>query len=174
MFPAQRLALAAFLCGLVALGCAEQPAGSTASDVDSIKVVIGPRKKPTEPAKTYSPDNPITGYAKYNTGKTTQPQPKALEEIKEYKGKVVSSDDSSLTVALNVGGQKTFYTDANTQIFNSGDPRFFPKPMPRSGADVTILAFIKDGRDFARTIAIGTRGFDQRNNNDNDNNNDNN
>lgn len=169
MSPSSCLGFVAFFLGLLALGCADQPTGS--SDTGPIKVALQPRKKSTEPAKQYSPDNPITGTAKWNTGKATQPEPKALEQIKEYKGKVTRSDDSSISVAVNGGGEKTFQTDANTQIHRAGDPRFFPQPMPGPGADVTVLAFTKDGREIARTISIGTRGFGKNNN---DNNNDNN
>jgi len=160
------LALVALVLCVSAIGCGDGIYRPTAKgSAEPIKVAVGPRKQ-TEPAVERSAENKITGTAKWNTGKTPPPEPKALEKDYKYTGQVTRSDPGrpgSITVAINGGGEKTFQTDANTQIYSAGDPRFFPKPMPGPGAAVVVLAFAKDGKEIARMIEVGRGGNNQNN-----------
>jgi hypothetical protein len=131
-------------------------------------------ERPKAPYTGLGSDNPVTGSHAWSTGRATQPQPKALEEVKEYKGKVAAANAGSVTINLDNGGSKTFTVEETTQIFRSGDPRFFAIPggaaSLNEGVTVTVIAFSKGGQDYARTISVGTRGFGiNNNNNDNDN-----
>jgi len=149
------------MLGLLATGCGwgSKPVGVTAYQPD-IQLSEN-AKRDTRPPITNPKDDDIkkTGTQEWTKGPQTQPQPKALEKEFAVIGKVSGAGAGSLTVDLDTGGQKSFQTDENTMVFRSGDPRFFALPGGvgglGQGTAVQVIAFNKNGTDYARAVSVG-------------------
>jgi hypothetical protein len=150
--------LAGCLFGLLAAGCTEptKPVGVTAAKRDT-KLSEYVSKAPP-PTTGLGKDNTITGSKEWNTGRTTEPQPKALEKEFVVQGTVSSSGAGSISIDTTTGGTRTFQTIPEIQIYSAGDPRFFAKPMPGPGAFVSVIAYTQGGQDYVRLIEIGQGG----------------
>jgi hypothetical protein len=120
-------------------------------------------KRDTRPPITQPKEEDIkkTGTKEWNSGRKTEPQPKALEKEFMVRGKVSANGGNSITVTVDGGGQKTFQTDVNTFVFRSGDSRFFKQELASAGegSTVSVIGYNKNGQDYASSISIGEGGF---------------
>lgn len=142
------------------MGCAD----SSNSGGEQAKNGDQPRRRP-RPATTApqrDPDNRITGTAPWSSGRATEPQPKALEKEAKYQGKVTAATEGVSMTVSGTQGNMTFQYDGETNVVNSGDPRFFPYKGELDNQEVTVIYYVKNGQNFARLISVGTRGFGQQ------------
>jgi hypothetical protein len=159
------LSLIFCVAGLVSAGCSRaKPVGVTAHQA-KLEFSEAEKRNMGRPPITQPTEENVrkTGTNEWTKGPQTQPQPKALEKDFTVRGKVSSAGAGSLTVDLDAGGQKSFQTDENTQVFRSGDSRFFAieggVANLGQGTVVSVLAYNKNGQDFARCVSVGEGGF---------------
>ena len=159
------LSLVLALAGFVSTGCSRsKPVGVTAY-TPNLELSEHEKRNMGRPPITQPTEENVrkTGTNEWTKGPQTQPQPKALEKDFTVRGKVSSAGAGSLTVDLDAGGQKSFQTDENTQVFRSGDSRFFAieggVANLGQGTVVSVLAYNKNGQDFARCVSVGEGGF---------------
>lgn len=159
------LSLVLCLAGFLSAGCSRaKPVGVTAYQ-PNLELSEHEKRSMGRPAITQPTEENIrkTGTSEWTKGPQTQPQPKALEKEFAVRGKVSSAGAGSLTVDVDGGGQKTFQTDENTQVFRAGDSRFFALEGGvgglGQGTAVSVFGFNKNGQDFARAVSVGEGGF---------------
>jgi len=163
MAKLRRWTLAVGVLGILALGCSEptKPVGVTAYQPSTELSKFAYKTPP--PTTGLGADNKITGGQAWNTGRATEPQPKALEKEFAVRGTVSGAGAGSLTVNLEGGGSRSFQTDENTQVFRAGDPRFFALPGGvggiGEGTAVSVMGYNKGGQDYARAVSVGDGGF---------------
>jgi hypothetical protein len=155
--------LAGCLLGLLALGCSEPTKSVGVTAYQRSTELPKYAYKTAPPTTGMGKDNRITGGQEWNTGRATEPQPKALEKEFAVRGTVSSAGAGSLTINLSGGGSKSFQTDENTQVFRAGDPRFFALEGGvgglGEGTAVSVSGYNKGGQDYARLVSVGEGGF---------------
>lgn len=158
-----RWPLAGCVLGLLALGCGE-PTKSVGTTAYQRSTELSKFAYKTPPPTTgLGTDNKITGNNPWNTGRATEPQPKALEKEFAVRGTISGAGAGTLTVTLEGGGSRTFQADENTQVFRAGDPRFFAIEGGvgglGQGTAVSVMGYNKGGQDYARAVSVGEGGF---------------
>jgi hypothetical protein len=154
--------------GLLAAGCG-QPKSVSGLQGGATRAYERPTEMPNYAHKAPPPttglgtDNKITGSGEWNTGRKTEPQPKALEKDITVRGTVASSGAGSLTVNLAGGGSMSFQGEETTMVFRAGDSRFFALEGGigglAEGTPVTVMGYNKGGQNFARQVSVGEGGF---------------